>query len=89
MRYHDCVKRMVNELDGDKERMASMLKAVSQYHPVGVTCNVLMVSIFIAAVCIAVFKGKIISAVILMVLSLIVRFVVMSILKLYLVRKYR
>lgn len=76
-------------MDSDQSRLASVIKITTSHHPIGLLCNVLMTSVFIAAVCIAVFKGKIIGAVIFVVVASIVRVFIMSLLKLYLVRKYR
>jgi len=76
-------------MDGDDPRVASVIKAVAGYHPVGFICNWLMLSVLVAAVGIAVFKDKILAAVILVIVALVVRFIVMYSLKVYLVRKYR
>lgn len=82
-------KRMVHAVDSDQARLASVIKASASYHPIGLICNVLMVSVLVAAVCIAVFKGKVMGAVIFVVVAVIVRFFIMSLLRIYLVRKYR
>ena len=82
-------KRMVHALESDQARLTSVIKATASYHPIGLICNFLMVSVLIAAVGIAVFKGKIMGAVIFVVVAMIVRFFIMSLLKIYLVRKYR
>lgn len=76
-------------MDSDQSRLASVIKITAPFHPIGLLCNVLMVSVLIAAICIAVFKGKIIGAVIFVVVALVIRFFIMSLLRLYLVRKYR
>lgn len=76
-------------MDSDQARLASVIKASASYHPIGLLCNVLMVSVLISAVCIAVFKGKIMGAVIFVVVALIVRFIIMLLLRFYLVRRYR
>lgn len=76
-------------MDGDDPRVASVIKVVAGYHPVGFICNWLMLSVLIAAVGIAVFKDKIFGAVILVLVALAVRFFVMYLLKVYLVRRYR
>lgn len=76
-------------MDDDRARLASLIKATASFHPIGLLCNVLIASVLIAAICIAVFKGKIIGAVIFVVVSLVVRFFIMSLLRLYLVKKYR
>ncbi|WP_124303520.1 hypothetical protein [Pseudomonas chlororaphis] len=76
-------------MDSDQSRLASVIKITASHHPIELLCNVVMISVFIAAVCIAVFKGKIIGAVIFVVVTLIVRVFIMSLLRLYLVRKYR
>jgi len=76
-------------MESDQARLASVIKATASYHPIGFICNVLMVSVLIAAVCVAVFKGKVVGAVIFVVVAMIVRFFIMSLLRFYLVRKYR
>lgn len=76
-------------MDRDQSRLASVIKITASLHPIGLACNVLMVPALIAAICIAVFKDKIIGAVIFVVVALVIRFFIMSLLRLYLVRKYR
>lgn len=76
-------------MDDDRARLASLIKVTASLHPVGLICNVLMVSVLISALWVAVFKGKIIGAVIFIVVALIIRFLIMSLLRLYLVRRYR
>ncbi|AMQ82203.1 hypothetical protein AWU82_02565 [Pseudomonas glycinae] len=76
-------------MDSDQSRLTSMIKMTALYHPIGLLCNVLMTSVLIAALCIAAFKGKIIGALILVAVAMIVRFIIMSLLRFYLARKYR
>lgn len=76
-------------MDSDQSRLASVIKISASLHPIGLVCNVLMVSALIAAICIAVFKGKIIGAVIFVVIALVIRLFIMSLLRFYLARKYR
>lgn len=76
-------------MDDDRARLASLIKVTASFHPIGLICNVLMVSVFISALCIAVFKGKIMGAVIFVFVALLIRYLIMSLLKFYLVRKSR
>lgn len=76
-------------MDSEKARLALVIKASASYHPVGLLCKWLMVSVLIAAMCIAIFKAKFIGVVLLVVVALAIRFLIMSLLRFYLVRKYR
>lgn len=80
---------MVFAMDDDRARLASLIKVTASFHPIGLLCNMLMVSVLIAAICIAVFKGKIIGAVIFVVIALVIRSLILSLLRFYLIRKYR
>lgn len=76
-------------MNADDPRVAAVIKAAAGYHPVGFICNWAMLSVLVAAVGIALFKDKILAAVILVFVAMVVRFFVMYSLKVYLVRKYR
>ena len=80
---------MVYVMDSNQARLALVIKASASCHFVGLLCNWLMVSILIAAMCMAIFKGKVVGAVLLVVLAWVIRFLIMSLLKYYLARKYR
>ncbi len=75
----------------DDERRKSMklvMKATAGYHPVGVLCNWVLINFLFACVAIAVFKGKVLSALLVFFVVFLIRQVAMYMLTLYLVRKY-
>lgn len=65
-----------------------VVKDTTGYHPVGILCNWLLIVFFFACVAIAVFKGKVLSALLLFFAVVLIKKVVMYMLTLYLVRKY-
>ncbi|AVB23147.1 hypothetical protein BKM20_02345 [Pseudomonas avellanae] len=65
-----------------------VIKGMKGYHPVGILCNWLLIVFFFACVAIAVFKGKVLSALLIFFVVFLIRKVIMYMLTLYLVRKY-
>ncbi|WP_180191743.1 hypothetical protein [Pseudomonas syringae] len=74
--------------DGRRKSMKLVMKATAGYHPVGVLCNWVLINFLFACVAIAVFKGKVLSALLVFFVVFLIRQVAMYMLTLYLVRKY-
>lgn len=68
--------------------MVVAIKVAASYHPVGILCNWLVIVFFFACIAIAVFKGEVLSALLLFFAVFMARQVIMYMLTLYLVRKY-
>lgn len=66
-----------------------ILKSTSAFHPLGLLCNFLLLSTIIASIMIAIFKGKVVGALLLVLSAFVIRAIVMWVLRLYLFRKYR
>lgn len=72
------------------QEIAVLVKQVSQFHPIGALCNILMMGVIGAGMFGFFFRDKAFYGVaIFIALGFLVRFLIMSVLNLYLRRKYK
>jgi hypothetical protein len=78
---------LVREID--KVGAVKVAKMVVAYHPIGIICNILCSWVVLGSLGAALFKGKVLSALVVIALCLVLRLVIMRVLAFYLARKLR